>query len=334
MNAVAQSFFTAIGSVSRDDASDAIRALSGHFDIENTSRAAFLALVCGALVERGCDPLAIAAPLTTRLASMLESAAVMAQACSERLPRGDEDEQDPDEAFERVRSEIGPTMPAENAAWVALNQFWRPAIAVFSASAEARAAARTLRQTAGTLAEHHEAGHWLRLMLSVLDDEPVVVIEPATSRGVLGYISGVVDNFQLNTLLMDVFPRTGLFSRRRVSQRVADVARGNGPQQTDDTVTSVWNLYAWDGVQSDLSLPDPKDHASSKFWIWNEGTPEDIPVFEGRRAILLGAPSYPRSWRSQRIFENLRADLKCDQLLTKDETRDWLRRMHNAKAAS
>ncbi|NUQ61738.1 MAG: hypothetical protein HUU20_04570 [Pirellulales bacterium] len=333
MNAAAQAFFNAVSQSSLDDANSAVHTLSGHFELEDMSRAAFLALICGALVERGCDPLAMAAPLTTRLASLLESSAALANACSERIPEANE-EQDRNEAFQRVRAEIAAIMPKQNAAWVALEQFWRPAIAVFAASSEARAAARLLRDWAAQISDYHEAGHWLRLILSVLDNEPVVVIEPERSLGILGRISGIVDNFQLNTLLMDVFPRSGLFSRSRVSQRVADVARGRGPQQTEDIVTSVWNLYTWRAIQPDLTLPDPKDHASSAFWIWNEGSPEDIPLFEGRRAVLLGPPSYPRSWQSQRTFGGLSAEVICEQSLKKDEVRHWLQRMLAAKAAS
>ena len=41
--------------------------------------------------------------------------------------------------------------------------------------------------------------------------------------GILGRISGVVDNFQLNVLPMDGFPKSGLFARRRVPARVAEV---------------------------------------------------------------------------------------------------------------
>lgn len=79
-----------------------------------------------------------------------------------------------------------------------------------------------------------------------------------------------------------------------------------------------------------FSLPDD----SSAFWIWNEGTPADIPVFDGRRVILLGPASYPRSWQSQRMFDNLPAKLEIEHKLTKDEIQDWLQRMLTAKSAS
>lgn len=332
MNAAAQAFFAAVGRSSRDSANEAIRTLSCHLDLGDSSRAAFLALVCGALVERGCDPLAVASPLVVQLEALLKLSAELTQACLDRTPKADDEDQAPNGAFEKVRTELARTMPKESAAWGALQTFWRPAIAVFSASSKARADARPLRDWAAKISTYHEAGHWLRLMLSVLDDEPIVAIEPEKATGLLGRISGVVDNFQLNTLLMDLFPRTGLFSRRRVSRRVAAVARGHGPQQTQDIVTSVWNLYTWQAIQADLTLLDPKDHGSSLHWIWNEGSPEDIPAFEGRRAILIGPPSYPRTWQSQRMFSGLPAKLDCERTLAKDEVKQWLQRMVTARA--
>jgi len=331
MKAAAQRFFNAASKSPREKADAALRSLGTHFDLEDGSRAAFLALVCGALIERGCDPLTISHPLTERLEALLKSSVTLADACIAQLPQSEDGDEDLKEAFERARSQLIPTMPHENADWEALAIFWRPAIAAFSVSAEARAAARHLREPAARISEYHEAGHWLELMLGVLDDEPIVVIEPETKLGILGRISGVVDNFQLNVLLMDGFPKSGLFARRRVAQRVAAVARGEGPQQSSDTVTGVWNLYTWEAIESEAILPDPGDTASSKYWIWNEGTPADIPEFDGRRVILLGPASYPRSWQSQRMFSKLRAKLEIEGKLTKDEVEDWLSRMLAAK---
>lgn len=334
MRAVSQSFFNAIENSSRDEANVAMRSLSDHFDLGDSSRSAFIALICGTLVERGCDPLAIAEPLTTKLSALLKASSALADACVNRMSKVVNQDRDPDEEFERFRALVAPDMPTENDAWTALQQFWPAAIATYSASAEARGAARSLRDCAAAISDYHEAGHWLRLMLSVLDNEPLVVIEPAQSLGILGRISGVVDNFQLNTLLMDTFPKKGLFSRKRISQQVADIVRGNGPQQSDHHVTGVWNLYNWGAIQPGLTLPSPTAYEESTYWIWNEGTPDDIHLFDGRRAILLGPPSYQGGWTAQRLFNKLAADLVCERELTGDEVGAWLDRMLVAKGAT
>ena len=334
MDAAAQSFFDSIGRASRDDANTALRMLGTHLNLENASRSAFLALVCGALIEGGCDPSTIAQQLTERLGALLESAAALANACVAQMPESEDEDKDPIEVFENAREQVAPTMVQQNAAWDALEQFWPPSIAVFSLSPEARNSARHLRNFAAQISEYHEAGHWLEMMLAVLDDEPIVVIEPQTTLGILGRISGVVDNFQLNVLLMDGIPRSGLFARRRVPRRVADIARGIGPQQSNDTVTSVWNLYTWQAIESGFALPDAGDYGSSDHWIWNEGAPDDIPVFDGHRVVLLGPASYPRSWQSQRMFADLPAALEIERKLSKEEIHDWLQLMLTAKHAN
>jgi hypothetical protein len=334
METAANAFFAAAGGASAKEAQEAMAALGACFSWDDPQRAGFLALVCGALVERGWDPSPIVEPLRRRLETLFAPASALADACRARLPKTEgeaNNEDDPGDAFEKVRAQAALEMPAESAAWDALEAFWRPAIAVFSVSPAARAIARPLRAKAANIADYNTAGHWISMILAVLDDEPILAIEPATNLGILGRISGVVDNFQLNTLLMHEFPKSGFFARRRVPQRVADVARGAGPQQTGDIVTSVWNLYTWQAIQPDLKLPDPNDYGAHTNWIWNEGKPEDIPDFDGRRVILLGPPSYPRSWQSQRMFLMLPASLVCERKLSKDEVHGWLQRMAAAK---
>ena len=106
---------------------------------------------------------------------------------------------------------------------------------------------------------------------------------------------------------------------------MAQVARGLGPQQTNDGVTGAWNLYNWQALRPDLTLPGMED--GTTHWIWGEGSPEDIATFEGHRVVLLGPPSYQRSWTSQRMFAGLPADLSVERKLNKEEVRQWLRRL-------
>ena len=117
MNAAAQAFFDAVGRASLDEANGAMRALSAHFDLEDASRSGFLALVCGALVERGCDPLAIAQTLIQRVASLLESSAVLAIVCLAQIPKSEDEDQDAAAVFQETRQQMAPSMARENAAW-------------------------------------------------------------------------------------------------------------------------------------------------------------------------------------------------------------------------
>lgn len=334
LQSAARSFIKAASEVPLQQRADALITLGKHLNLDDPSRAAVIALVCGALVELGCDPKPISGPLVDRLRSLLESSVELADACAARMPTDadKEEKRDPHEAFAAAREQEAVSMPRQNADWDALEQFWPATIAAFSVSPELRAEARSLRDLAAKVSAQHIAGHWLRFMLSVLDNEPILVLEPETRLGMLGRLFGVVDNFQLNVLLMDAFPRAGIFSPRRVPKTVVDIARGLGPQRTDESVSGVWNLYTWQALKPDGTLPDPKAPGKGEHWIWNEGVPEDIPLFENRRVVLLGPLSYPRGWLAQRLFNKLPARLECESVLKKREVEDWLSRL--AAAAS
>jgi hypothetical protein len=332
LKAAAQAFCNAVGQSSQEEANKALTQVAEVVRVAPLGHAGFIALLCGAYIERGADPQTLADPLAARLRSLLTSAVALAEACTAQMQTSGEGEENRPERFESLRQQLASSMPEDSAAWEALSKFWPPAIAVFSVSPSARAGASDLRGLAGKISDYHEAGHWIELILSTLDNEPILAIEPATSRGILARISGVVENFQLHVLLMDQFPNPGLLSRRRVPKRVADVARGIGPQKSEDHVTGAWNLYTWQAIEPGYALPNPSDYGASSNWIWGEGRPEDIPVFEGRRAILLGPASYVRGWGSQRMFAALPAKLAIEQELKKGEINDWLNRMLKAKA--
>jgi hypothetical protein len=335
VRAASQSFFDTLGHSSIEDRNEALRAFSEHLDLNDGARAEQLALICGMLVERGSDPSPLEAPLMEQLRPALALSAEFAEACVAQMPSAQEGERSRNEVFEESADRLAATMPRHYEAWNDLSRFWRPAIAVFSVSPGARTRANPLRESAKKIAAYHEAGGWLDSILAVLVDEPIVVIEPGSSRGILGRITGIADNFQLNTLLMDAFPRSGIFSRRRVSRRAAAIARGDGPQASQETMVSPWNLYTWEAIQPDLTLPSSDNwRSATAYWIWNEGAPEDIPKLNGQRVVLLGPASYPRGFFAQRSFKRLRARLDCEQVLSKAEVNRRLQQMVAAKGAT
>jgi len=335
--AAAHMFVDAMTAASPADRDEGLARFAAALGLEAPRRAAFAALVAGALVEHGLDPAPVVPALVGHLERLLAAAGDLADACRAKLPavseadeERDEDgagEDDPDGSFEAVRLETAAALPLESEAWDALETSWRAGVSIFSVSREARAAARRLRPVAERSAEHHEGSHWLAMILSVLDDEPFVALEASTGRGIAGAMSGVVDNFQLQMLLMDAVSTGGLFSKRRIAKAAADVAKGLGPQQLDDTIVGAWNMYAWTAVSPDRSLPDPRDFGAKDHWIWGEGRPEDIPVFDGRRVVLLGPASYPREFGAQRMFDRLRAELRVERVLSKKDVADWLARL-------
>ncbi|HEU4556278.1 MAG TPA: hypothetical protein VFS20_00465 [Longimicrobium sp.] len=341
-NSAARHFMHAVPSAPRDEVHAAMRALAATLDFRNAPQSTFAATIIGALLEMGFDPATVEEPLVRELHEALVLAARLADACNEAVSAhpasedtengedGEEDDED-DDPFEVERERLAALMPDEALAWDALEVASYPGVVLFSVSAAARERAERLREPATRLAPHHSPVEWLELILSVLHDEPVLVIEPSTRRGIVGRISGVVDNFQFQTLLMDAFPR-GLLSRPRVAPEAVAVARGEGREEIDLYVPGAWNMYIWAAVTPRLELPEPGDFSMQGYWIWGEGRPEDIPVFEGHRVMLLDPQSYPRNWYAQRAFEHLKAGLRVDAKLSKGEVEGWLTRMARAAA--
>jgi hypothetical protein len=188
--------------------------------------------------------------------------------------------------------------------------FWayeRAAMAALSRSAELR---RTLPQRADILARtcrYQERYGFTGKMLSVLDDEPLIVLHPTTARGWHCRIAGIADNFQLHSLLL---------------ARLA----GDGPERIASTQPSVTAIAAFttgdpasrDGVHSDWQLANYTalrpgsviDHASrNRTWIWNEGFPAEIAPFEGVRTVVIGPSSIQRNWPAGRLFAGMPGSL-------------------------
>jgi hypothetical protein len=334
INAVVGSLYEAAERAAPNDVNESMVILSSGLNLEDTAKAGFLAKVCVALVEYGGNISNISTPLIDKLGELLKSSELMLEECLHRMPTNDEiskkqedKAQDHLELFTKTKQQVAVYMSAEAEAWNTLDIFWPPAIDMFSISPEARAEASYLTSLTNKLAPYQNGSHWLDIMLKVLHEESVLVIEPAKNLGIVGRMSGIAGNFQLHVLLMDVFPQRLWLQSPRVLPHITELARGNGPQQTDDIVSGQWNMYCWQALQPNLHLPDPKKWPSDEQWIWGEGLPADIPVFDGHRVVLLGPPSYLRTWRSQRLFENLSANIEIVKKLSRSEVQQWLRRM-------
>lgn len=315
---------------SRGTAAATVNALAPAFTEAQGESLVIIANVVGMLVERGADPGVAADAFGERLAGVAASARRLGDAARNEGVSEDvhaSGNEDDERSLEAARLRLSATMPSETASWEVLDSLLGPALAICGASAAGRSRAAASLPDLDALAEDHTTAHWLRKFLRVLYDEPFVAIEPATGVAIRGRMSGISENFQLNVLLMDAFPRAGLFARPRVSKSVVAVATGEGPQETNEGVTGAWDLMTWLAASHDGSLPRAGTPGFADRTIWNEGMPADIPTFEGMRAILLGPPSYVRSWTSQREFLNLRASLTAVERLPKREGAALLQRM-------
>jgi hypothetical protein len=328
-----QTLGAAIGGASPAASREAMATLASGLNSLDPEPAGVASRVVGAMIEAGHDPRPARPAMLGALQQALPVCADLADEA--RAEIGDPPEHlDEDEAEQwlgergaAALNEAASRRPAAAVAWQRLHEIWPGAIALFSVDPDARAEAQDLVPIAERIEDVHEAAGWLRAMLTVLHDEPYVAVEPATRTGIVGRMSGIVENFQLTTLLMDEFPR----DEPRVSKAAVAVARGDGPQQIDETVTGVWNLFTFAALRPGGELPEPSDLAYRDTWIWNEGMPADIPTVDGHRVVLLGPAPYARSWQAQRMFLKLPARLTAD-LLDEDALDRWLAKIEAAAA--
>ncbi len=302
--------------------------------------ASLVALCCGAMVENGADPLLATEPIMQRLPEAFAEATLYVEACEEAAQHAhapseqgesatEEDEEE--DAVERFGEQIGPTMPVQANAFMALDPLGLAAIAMLSLSKESRrhyAGHEDLILAAHRLAPYHGRASFLMDMLLVLDDEPLIILHLASRRGFRVRIVGVADNFQLHTLIMGRLigdEAAGFLPGESPEPEVVAAALDQPVDDTHSSVSGVFNLFNWPALTPEMGLPEGMDGA--RWWVWNEGRPADILPFEGTRVVLLGAPPYQRAWNAGRRFPNMPAEFHVEEHLSHEQVDDWLNKL-------
>ncbi|MDX2679350.1 hypothetical protein [Streptomyces soliscabiei] len=267
---------------------------------------AVVAVMTGACVERGADPLDCASAVFAGALDAFEQAAVFcerwAAAGRGELP-GHEGEGLEEADFERIGFE--PVM-----AWQALPQFEMACVAMLNSPRVRREVPgrEGLRAAVARVAElSDEPFKCLAYALAVLDDEPLVALDRAGGTGFALRVSGIGDNFQLHTLLADELIGRGLVTGEAPSTEAVACCRDQAGMVP---TTGAFNLVGADGE-----------------WIWNEGKPADIPVVDGVRLVILDPPPYRRSWDAGRFFPGMTGELVFDHALAPEESAALLARV-------
>ncbi|MEU3572831.1 hypothetical protein AB0E96_31075 [Kitasatospora sp. NPDC036755] len=269
---------------------------------------AHLAMVVGACVEHGADPVACSGPVLAGLRGALTGAQLLVRRWVSTgggpLPSAEDD--DPAEAHERIADPAH--LDEWNAhlavvAWWTLHLWQQAAWAVY-AHPEVRAEARASGVTEVILelfdryeGEQHDFKGLVHLAL-MLDDEPLLVLDRPTGTGYLLRMSGLSDTFQLHTLLADVLIGGGHLPGTPQDREVVALARTAFLDGRRVIATGAFNLVAPDGS-----------------WIWNEGTPSDVPVVDGVRTLVLEPLPYERSWSAGRFIQEVPGDLRLERVL-------------------
>ncbi|WP_225726096.1 MULTISPECIES: hypothetical protein [unclassified Nocardia] len=273
-----------------------------------------IAVLVGACVEEGADPVACAPRVLGNLAKALDGARTFAEMW--RTAESDEEvsevelpdpKRDPFEDPESVLAELGMTAPSLY--WWTLPQWRRAAHTMLSHAAVRKLCGPSIRESLldrnNALAE--AGGEWDKCTayaLQVLDDEPLIVLHRATGTGYRMRISGMGDNFQLHTLVADALINGGHVTGEYAPSAEA-VAACLDAEGMVPTIGS-FLMYSPDGNR-----------------VWNEGTPADIPLTDGMRVLVLDPAPYPHHWPAGRFFPNMLGELTLTEVLDAAETARW-----------
>jgi hypothetical protein len=290
-----------------------------------------LTLVAGAYVEMGGSPLA----LVENLQACTGLTLLLRRAFSDAWPvvAGEgEPEPNPDdpppmgevvEVFLARGEQVGLTS-REAAVTVALSWFdaphWVNLLITAWGRREFRDATEPLPEVAedaALLADAVPRAHWLPGLLAVLDDEPVVVLDPASGRGFRLTMSGVGDNFQLHTLLAD----------RLIGDPDRGLLAGVRPEEA-------WVAAATYGPASVAGKPIERrfrlfDAAGE--YVSPEGRPADIATVDCARVLVIHPPNGTYQWGHGRVYEGMRPELTLDEVMAADEAATWLARVEPAR---
>jgi hypothetical protein len=155
--------------------------------------------------------------------------------------------------------------------------------------------------------------HFLEGLAMVLDDEPLIVLDPASRRGFRLTMSGVGDNWQLHTLLAD-----------RLSG--PDGVPWLEPPRPD------WVAEATDAPLVRHSGTDPvlrrfRLYDGTGRYVYPEGRPAGTGAVEGKRVLVLHPPNGRFGWVHARVYEGMRPTLTLDAVLAREEASGWLGRI-------
>ncbi|GIG68357.1 hypothetical protein [Phytomonospora endophytica] len=285
-----------------------------------------LALMCGAFAERGADPAPLVTPVAEGLREAMRRARLLRKAWR---AMGDPSplpgEETTVEEYDAIVTALAASVGEEEAralaeGWDTLNLWQMPATSLLQLDRSVRAAfphRAEILEGCLELVDDQPSLSWLQGLLTVLDNEPLLVLHRPSGRGYEVTIAGLGDNFQLHSLLaaaLDGPVEEGLLGDLGLDPHWAAVATDAPPEDFGGTAEGRFN---------------PADATGA--WIWNEGRPADIPLFEDRRVVVLDPPSYPRSWNNDRQYPMMTGSLTLDRVLPEAEAAAWLAKVGPAQ---
>ena len=305
--------------------------------VEDADGVGYVALSAGTLVEHGAPARRLAQVLLAKLPDVLIAARRYADRCLADLRAADEGAERDDDgkahieidghaiSREMFRAHLTEDRPG-GAALDRLPQWVAPAVASLTRDREllVRACANEgLREHAASLRD--SGAHWLHVLLRTELGAHWLALYPLEERGFEITVDGVTSNFELHTLVAAALIERGLPGKAPPPALVAFL-EGRAATAGVDYVEGVWSYYDWRAAANDLRAGTvPTDR-----WVWNEGSPQDVPMFNGRRTLLIGPPTIQRTWNPYRSFLALSGSVRFDAELPRSRVRSLLEEMAQA----
>jgi len=166
----------------------------------------------------------------------------------------------------------------------------------------------------------------LHMLLTVMDDEPLVVIHLTHKQGYRFKITGIADNCQLHVLVVDTLarlPNTRLQDAAPYKDRMVKcLSDKDAPQNCSGTFASQFEMGNWAAYHYHNSLVSRERCYPN---VWNEGVPADIHKFKGKeRILMLNQSKISRGVNCCRMFAPLGASAQLEKVLTEAEVEDYL----------
>lgn len=184
----------------------------------------------------------------------------------------------------------------------------------------------SLQEKVKQIRDYNQGAFLLEKLFNVVYDDPIVVIDVDNHIGIEGKMGGVSDNYQLHLLLMGL---PELNPIPAINEDALSIAKGEGIHISNLVVEYKWNMYryevtdqeAWD----EIKIGPAKTIELKDFWLEGDTMPQEISVHNGKRVLLLGRSPMKRNSRLQRTFKNMKASIKVEKVLTKEEIDQWLK---------
>ena len=322
-----------------------LHALTAGFSDQQTNwEFGCLANTCGIIVELGGDPAIAIEPVLDRITLLFARIPEIVQVMRERMGVDN-----PNAIAHDDWPRLGRAYPDH--AWVigdwhAIQFMGCAAMAMLVRDVESRKRARDridLAQSAEVAASDNPYAYYISEVLSMIDDELLVVLDLPRRLGFRVRLTAVRNNFHLFTLLQDALlahPTATDWRGPCVRPVVVAVAKSermlheieSEPEAlAKESGDAIWTYYSWHALKPDDTLRTIQETPGQvPYWIWGEGKPTDIPLLDGERVMLLGPLEIPRSWSIgffAPLHPALRSSTVVEAVMSDGEYRAWLERI-------